>query len=345
MGSDYHLPAGFKMRITDSISRRNWLGQAAACGAAAVASTALADDTQPGPGQQEPRSNEPRLSAESFRVKYCLNTSTIRGQKLSVPDQIDLAAKAGYNAIEPWLGDLHQFVEMGGKLADLHKRLTDHGVAVASAIGFAEWIVDDDARRAAGLEAAKKDMGVIAQLGGTHIAAPPAGATKQTDLDLGRAAERYRALLEIGVQEGVIPELELWGFSTTLSKLSDVMTVAIEARHSQACVLLDVYHLYKGGSDFSGLRLLAGSALPCLHMNDYPATPLRSEIKDSDRIMPGDGVAPLSQIIRDLATIGFRGALSLELFNANYWKEDPHGVARIGLMKMKQAVEKALGEP
>jgi sugar phosphate isomerase/epimerase len=122
------------------------------------------------------------------------------------------------------------------------------------------------------------------------------------------------------------------------------MTVAIEARHPQSCVLLDVYHLYKGGSDFSGLRLVNGGVLPCIHMNDYPATPLRAEIKDSDRIMPGDGVAPLTQIIRDLATIGFRGALSLELFNANYWKEDPHGVARIGLMKMKQAVAKAFGE-
>ena len=120
------------------------------------------------------------------------------------------------------------------------------------------------------------------------------------------------------------------------------MTVAIEARHEQACVLLDVYHLYKGGSDFSGLRLLAGAALPCIHMNDYPATPPRAEIKDSDRIMPGDGVAPLTQILRDLTAIGFRGALSLELFNANYWKDDPHGVAQIGLLKMKEAVAKAL---
>ena len=80
-------------------------------------------------------------------------------------------------------------------------------------------------------------------------------------------------MLEIGANEGVIPELELWGFSTTLSKLSEVMTVAIEARHAQACILLDIYHLYKGGSDFSGLRLVSGAALPCIHVNDYPATP------------------------------------------------------------------------
>jgi 2-keto-myo-inositol isomerase len=315
----------------EAVSRRNVIASAAGMGAALVTGAALGDDKQP------PAGGSPAQS----QFKYCLNTSTIRGQKLSVPDQVDLAAKAGYNAIEPWLGDLHKFVETGGSLTDLRKRLADHGLAVASAIGFAEWIVDDDARRVAALDVAKKDMGVVAAIGGTHIAAPPAGATKQTNLDLGKAAERYRAVLETGQTEGVIPELELWGFSTTLSKLSEVMTVAIESRHPRACLLLDIYHLYKGGSDYSGLRLVSGESLPCIHMNDYPAAPPRAEIKDADRIMPGDGIAPLTQIFRDLATIGFRGALSLELFNANYWKEDPHGVARIGLLKMKEAVAKA----
>lgn len=326
------------MLHNEGLARRQLLAAAIGAGTAALAISASAQDRQP------EAANAKRNSAPTNQpqFRYCLNTSTIRGQKLSVPDQIDLAAKAGYDAIEPWLGDLHQYVAGGGSLSDLKKRLADHGLAVASAIGFAEWIVDDEAKRAAGLETAKEDMGVISAIGGTHIAAPPAGATRQTNLDLAKAADRYRALLEIGVKEGVIPELELWGFSTTLSKLTEVMTVAIEARHEQACILLDVYHLYKGGSDYSGLRLLAGSAMPCLHMNDYPATPPRAEIKDSDRIMPGDGVAPLSQIFRDLAQIGFRGALSLELFNANYWKEDPHGVARIGLLKMKEAVAKAL---
>jgi sugar phosphate isomerase/epimerase len=211
----------------DIITRRQVLTGAIGLGTAALAGPAAAQNEQSA-GASARQANS---AADKPQFKYCLNTSTIRGQKLSVPDQIDLAAKAGFGAIEPWLGDLHQYVAGGGSLADLKKRLADHGLAVASAIGFAEWIVDDDAKRAAGLENAKKDMGVIAAIGGTHIAAPPAGATRQTNLDLAKAAERYRALLEIGVREGVIPELELWGFSTTLSKLWEVMTVAIEARH------------------------------------------------------------------------------------------------------------------
>ena len=194
----------------------------------------------------------------------------------------------------------------------------------------------------AGLEQAKKDMELVRSIGGTHIAAPPAGATKDTNINLLQAAERYRALLDLGASLGVIPQLEVWGFSTTLSRLGETMLVATESRHPKACVLLDVYHLYKGGSEFDGLRLLSGAAMNCFHMNDYPATPPRETITDADRVYPGDGVAPLTPMLRDLFATGFRGTLSLELFNPNYWKQDALGVARTGLEKMKEAVAKAL---
>ena len=80
----------------------------------------------------------------------------------------------------------------------------------------------------------------------------------------------------------------------------------------------------------------------CFHMNDYPATPPREAITDAQRVYPGDGVAPLAPMLRDLFATGFDGTLSLELFNRTYWEQDALSVARTGLEKMKQAVAKAL---
>ena len=99
-----------------------------------------------------------------------------------------------------------------------------------------------------------------------------------------------------------------------------------------------MYHLHKGGSGFGGLRLLSAAALPVFHMNDYPAKPPRATITDADRVYPGDGVAPLRQLLRDLRGLGFRGVLSLELFNRTYWKQDALAVARTGLEKMRAVV-------
>lgn len=272
------------------------------------------------------------------RYTYCLNTSTIRGQKLSLVEELDLAAKAGYDAVEPWIREIDQYVEAGGSLKDLRKRLDDLGLSVESAIGFAQWIVDDDDKRAQGLETAKRDMDKIAQIGGKRIAAPPTGATKQTDLDLFQAAKRYRALLELGDKMGVVPQLEVWGFSKSLSRLGESVFVAVESGHPQACLLPDVYHIYKGGSDFTGLKMLSGTAIQVFHMNDYPAEPPRATINDSHRVYPGDGVAPVAGILRTLRANGFGGVLSLELFNREYWKQDPLSVARTGLKKMQDVV-------
>lgn len=274
------------------------------------------------------------------RVRYCLNTSTIREKHLSLPELVDVTAKAGYQGIEPWMHDIEGHLKSGGKLSDVRKRLADNGLKVESAIGFANWITDDDNERAKGLEQAKRDMGWVAELGGTRIAAPPAGATDNANLDLRKAGERYRKLCEIGASMGVAPQCEVWGFSKCLSRLSETMFVVLESGHPMACVLPDVYHLFKGDTAFDSLAMLSGSAVQVFHMNDYPKLD-RTVAKDADRVYPGDGIAPLGKILGSLLKNGFHGVLSLELFNPEYWKQDPLMVAKTGLEKMKAAVASA----
>ncbi len=273
--------------------------------------------------------------------RYCLNTSTIRGFGLSLLEEIDITAKAGYQAIEPWVEGIDKYVAEGGKLDDLKKIIVDKGLFVASAIGFFEWIVEDDARRAVAFEEARRNMDLMNQLGASLIAAPPMGAVDVKRLDLLQVAIRYRELCELGDSMGVSPMAEVWGFSQTLNRLGEAALVAIESAHPRACILADVYHLYKGGSHYHGLSMLQASALPLLHINDYPSGFPKSTITDADRIYPGDGIAPLTDILQTLDGIGFDGILSLELFNESYWKTDPLSVATIGLQKTKGAVQAA----
>lgn len=285
------------------------------------------------------------LRAESSSRKqrrpflFCLNMATIRGQKLGIVKEIQVAAQAGYDAIEPWISNIEEYVKAGGQLADLKKQIADLGLTVESAIGFAEWLAEDDARRAKGLERAKREMEWVAQIGGKRVAAPPAGATDVRGMELLKAAERYRALLEAGERIGVVPQLELWHFSKALGRLSECVAAAVECGHPNACVLADVFHLFKSGSDYRGLKLLTGTAAHVLHVNDYPAEPPREKLDDSHRCYPGDGIAPLKNILQLLRETGGQRVLSLEVFNREYWKEDALAVAKSGLAKMKRVVE------
>jgi 2-keto-myo-inositol isomerase len=318
----------------NALTRRGWLAVSAG-----VTAIALSDQ---GLSAAQPQPNAAPAVPPGGRFRYCLNMATIRGQKLSLPEQIDVAADAGYTGIEPWVSDLAEYAAKGHSLEELGKRIRDRGLAVPSTIAFFPWIVDDAGQRARGLEQAKREMELARRIGAARIAAPPAGARENVHIGLSTAAERYRALLDLGVSVGVVPQLELWGFSNVFSRLGEAVMIAIESGHPQACLLLDIYHIYKGGSDFQGLHLVSGRAVHVLHMNDYPAQPPRERINDAARVFPGDGVAPLTLALRTLRKNGFDGFLSLEVFNRDYWRQDAHLVARTGLQKMRAAVESSL---
>lgn len=308
------------------INRRNFL---LASGALCALASTLRSEVQQ------------KQTKNSHNMRYCLNTSTINGpRKIPADKLVDIVAKAGYDGIEFWIRDLEAFVAAGGSLADLKKRIADAGLKVESAIGFANWISDDDEHRAKALEQAKREMEIVKAVGGTRIAAPPAGGTK-TKIDLAKIAQRYAELLKVGAEVGVTPQLEVWGFSQSLSRLGETAYVVVESGRKDACLLPDIYHIYKGGSDFAGLNFIDGKSIHVFHMNDYPADPPRDQIGDADRVYPGDGVAPISDILQMMHANGFVGALSLELFNREYWKQDPQEVANTGLKKMKKCVEAA----
>lgn len=280
------------------------------------------------------------VSGDPKAFLYCLNTATIRAHKLGIVREVEIAAKAGYGGIEPWVATIADYVKGGGSLAELRRRIDDSGLRVCSLIGFAEWAVDDDSKRASGLEQAAKDMEWAATLGSPLIAAPPAGV--KAPLEHAKAVDRYAALLKVGAKAGVRPQLEFWGASKSLNRLGPCAAIALATGNPKACVLSDIYHMFRGGSDFGLLRQLGHGMLPLVHINDYPAEPMRERQTDADRVYPGDGVAPLSPILRDLFSSGPGKVLSLELFNKSYYEQDPLLVARTGIEKMRTVVARAM---
>ncbi|WP_373493781.1 sugar phosphate isomerase/epimerase family protein [Aquiflexum sp.] len=271
------------------------------------------------------------------QFSYCLNTSTISGQKPGLKGYLDIASKAGYDGVELWIRDIEEYLNAGNSLASLKSYIRDSGLRFENAIGFAPWMVDDDQKRQAGFEQMEKEMEILAELGCKRVAAPAAGVTVQ--LDLFKAGERYGELLDLGRKTGVMPQLEFWGAFPYFHHLGQVLMVAAVANDPDARILPDVYHLYRGGSGYDGLKMLSGDLIEVFHMNDFVDTIPREKQEDKDRVYPGDGAAPMKQILTDIRNMGGKKVLSLELFNRDYWQQDAQNVASLGLSKMKKLVE------
>jgi 2-keto-myo-inositol isomerase len=290
-----------------------------------------------------PQSNaQPLEKKKKSNFSFSLNTSTIRQQNLGLVGEIKTAAKVGFDGIEIWMGTLEKYVKEGGKLADIRKLSNDLGIRIEDSIGFATWIVDDDTKRNAALEQIKREMDVLAQIGCKRMAAPPFGATNEPGLNLYKAAERYAKVLDLGKEMGVLPQLELWGFSKNMHLFGETLLVAAESGHPDALILPDVYHFMRGGSPFNALEFINGSKVQVFHINDYPAIDDRTKLTDAMRVMPGEGVAPLNQILQMLNAKNTPIVLSLEIFNEAVWKMDATEACKMGLAKMKAMVAKAL---
>lgn len=269
---------------------------------------------------------------------YCLNTSTIRHESLSILEAIDIAAAAGYDGIEPWVRELDAFVADGGSLAEVRGRAAARELRIVNLIAFFEWPVPEAERRRAGLDEARRCFDMADALDCPFVAAPPFGI-HQRQVDLLPVAQRYADLVAAVDGFAAKPLLEFWGAAQTLGTLGEALLVAAESGLNDVQLLADVYHLYKGSGHFAGLDYLRPGTLALMHVNDVPAGADRAALTDADRVYPGDGVAPWPSLVRQLENLGYTGMLSLELFNPTYWTQGPVAAAETGLARLKACVE------
>ena len=271
----------------------------------------------------------------------CLDTATIRPAALL--DKIRIAAEAGFDAIEPWDGELRDFEREGGSLPDLRRRIEDAGLFVPSVIGLWNAIPPTRAEWDAGLPATRDRMRMASAIGARHVQVIPQPARPAPEFDLAWASARYRDLLVMGLEEfDLNPAMVFVQFLPGVARLGQAAAIALDADHPKARIIPDVFHMHIGDSGFSGLRQLQGDFIAIFQFNDAPATPAKSDLKDEHRVFPGDGILPLEQCLRDLRDIGFERCVSLELYNPGYWKRNPLEVAKEGRRKTLAVIERAL---
>jgi len=281
---------------------------------------------------------------DGLPLRISCNTATIQGYNLSVPDQINAVADAGFDGIELWIRDVYKYIDDGGKVEDLTALLKKRGLVLENLIGHSTWLSSDTAVHNAGLIQMKKDLDLASKLGSHCMAATGMGLTGWKLEDIPLYGQQYAEILDYGRQVGVRPIVELWGMRI-MNRVWQVEAVALESGRTDAGVLLDFYHLYRGNNPFETMSLIDIDQMPVIHLNDFPATPPWNELTDADRVFPGEGICPFDKVLPMLEKKGWHGALSLEIFNQTYWDKYPTAkdLLVVAHEKCVSTVKKALG--
>jgi sugar phosphate isomerase/epimerase len=269
--------------------------------------------------------------------RISLDTATIGWGDLE--KTVEVAERAGFDAIEPWMRQLEAYEENGGDLEQLGKQIKKRGLDVPSVIGLWDAIPHKRSTFESSLKDTRRRMRMASDLGANHVQTIPA---KEGTLDLNWAAEAYGKILEIGLEEyDILPALVFVKFFS-LKTFPEAAHVALMTNHPQARIIPDTFHMHISGSGLNGLRHLNGDFIAILQFNDAPSEPAREDLSDSDRVMPGDGILPLKQVLRDLHTVDFDGCISLELYNPKYQEMDSLKAAKLGLNKTVGVIHRAM---
>ncbi|NUM54116.1 MAG: sugar phosphate isomerase/epimerase [Candidatus Hydrogenedentes bacterium] len=310
-----------------TVNRRQFLQSTAVIGGALTASAAE-DAKQPAKEYQDKSSPWPVV----------LNASTIR--PCPSKDKIRIAAECGYDGIELWMTDLESLEQEGHKLEDIAKEIKDRGLFVPNVIGLWDGMPATQEEWEKSLEKTRDRMRMASAVGSIHVAALP--FPDREDFDMAWGTDRYRDLLHIGRDNyNLAVTMEFIGFVKGVHRLGQACCIAVDSNEPTATILPDTFHLYRGGSGFNGIKHLQPEFIADFHWNDVSAATPQFETRDKDRVMPGDGILPLTQCLKDLLEIGYTGPLSLEIFNEEYWKMDPKVAATIGVEKMRANIATA----
>jgi len=309
------------------MDRRQFISASAVSGAWLASPSALTDVRAPQKRYQQGASPWP----------ICLDTATIR--PASLPEKVRIAAEAGYDAIEPWDGELEKFEAEGGNLKELGREIRDRGLFVPSVIGLWNALPPTPELFEASLADTRRRLRMAADIGSQHIQTIP--NTVGEGYDQRWVAARYRDIIELAKNDYNLEAALVFVKYFPLKTLGQAMAVALDANHPGAMVIPDTYHMYISEGGFEGLKLLNGKSIAIFQFADAPAASAVAQLDDSHRVYPGDGILPLVQILSDLKAIGFEKCVSLELYNPDYWKQDLLEVAKTGLRKTLSVIQEA----
>jgi sugar phosphate isomerase/epimerase len=115
---------------------------------------------------------------------------------------------------------------------------------------------------------------------------------------------------------------------------------AVGAR--QVGLTLDSYHWHAAGDTLDTIRQTPGERIVLLHLNDARDAP-RHTLLDADRLVPGEGVIPLTDWLRAVAAVGFDGFAGMEVLGPRLAGLSPAQKAALGVDSLRPLLAAAVG--
>jgi sugar phosphate isomerase/epimerase len=242
------------------------------------------------------------------------------GAETPFDERVAAASAAGFDAIGLLFAAYQAERDRGRSPAELRRVADDHGVRVAEIEFVYGWtggavtdapLVPDVA--SADIEAVVYEMADA--FGSRHVNCGDIGMSGPM-LPRPEVAERFAGLCDRAAAHGLLVAYEFLPWTETPTAEATLPIIEAAGRPNGG-LLVDTWHLFRGGGSLASLAALPASRITAIQIND--AGPPQGEMWEDTtlrRRLPGEGELDLVGFLRTLRTMGVDAPIGIEIMNA-----------------------------
>lgn len=254
-------------------------------------------------------------------------------------EKIEAIAAAGFDGIELLDADLRG---AGMSSTECAHRCADLGLAIDLYQPFrrAEGVSDTEFR--AVVERFRVALHTVAELGADAILVV-SNTDGDADPDRDRSVAQVAALADVAAGCGVTVMYEALAWGTHIDHVADAWEVVRRGDRPNLKVVIDTFHHLAVGENPAVVAGIPGESIGFLQIADAPwerldtarTPPALMQWSRGHRCFPGEGNLALYEPTATVVAAGYRGPLSLEIFNPGYRRQAPHVVAQRGFDSLR----------
>ncbi len=251
-------------------------------------------------------------------------TSTFAG---TLATKLKAIAAAGFVATEFWPKDLFEHPD-GPTTAIELLRETNLKVSVYQALRNYEGAPPAEREQKLGI--AEQMMDQMALIGCDTLSLPSSSSIECSG-DPDRIAADLNKLGDLARSRGMRVAFEPICWGRHIRDYRDGWAAVRRTNHPAIGLMLDSFHVFLLGSPMAEIADIPADRIFLVELADFAPSALDGiEISRHYRLFPGEGHSPMGDFLRQVEKAGYRGCLSLEVFNAFYRHNDPFETARRG---------------
>ena len=249
----------------------------------------------------------------------------------ALDEKLKTIAAAGFDAVEIFEND---FTCFDGSAHDVARMCGDLGLRICALQPFRDFEGLPEPQRKEAFRRAERKFDLMGELG-TDLLLVCSNVSAFALGGIDRAADDLRELGERAAKRGLRVGFEALAWGRYVNDYRDAWEIVRRANHPAIGIILDSFHTLAPGFPISQIAAIPADKIFLVQLADAPQLDLDVlSWSRHFRCFPGQGNLPVREFMQAIDATGYKGPLSLEIFNDQFRAQSTREVALDGMRSL-----------